>query len=226
MADEPDDAEALEVVHAEQRARLAQCDALERTFLALPIKDTGGGPGLPYRLLIPSIPRQLWFLNRGPRPRLSDAEERRLRDQPTAADLEMLSRRPRALPRTDLLELSERMLEALEFHEVHDFLLVNRLNILVQGLREEVKNKAGQPSKQRAQAIAEAVGKHYYGLTGEAPNNKAFVTLLQTVYDILGFMRMDARETAGRERVSAKSQAKKVAASWEHIIAKPWHLIG
>ena len=60
----------------------------------------------------------------------------------------MLSRRPRALPRTDLLELTERMLEALELHEINDFLLVNRLNTLGQGLREEVKSKPGQPKRQ------------------------------------------------------------------------------
>jgi hypothetical protein len=172
--------------------------------------------------------RLVQIARRGPRPRLSPAEERRLRELPmaklSAEDRELLSRRPAPLlDRQALAALAQALDHALEalddlspralaaIHSIRPDAALN-LHLLRAAAKsaeeeaEKVKNRRGRPqSDPIAQAIAEFVAKHYHALTGEAPAGKAFVTLLQTVYDILGL------------KVSATSQAKKLAASWPKL---------
>jgi len=236
MADEPDreaDADAAPLLDPR-----AQSAAIAIAFANLPNLRGPPPPGakvLRWDTLMYDIGQRLvQIARRGPRPRLSPAEERRLRELPlvidadklSPADRALLARRPAPLPDKQALaalvrsidstigamdDLSPRALAAIQDILPDAALFLHRFRAATKSAEEaaEVKNRRGRPqSDPRAQAIAECVAKHYHALTGEAPAGKPFVTLLQTVYDILG------------ERVSANSQAKKLAASWPKLITK------
>jgi hypothetical protein len=214
---------------------LAQIDAIATASAKLPnLRGPPPPPGakvLRWDMLLYDIGQRLvQIARRGPRPRLSAAEERRLRESPadklSPADRELLARRPAPLPDKQALgalvqsvdraigsleDLSPRALTEIQNILPDAALFLHRFRAAAKSVEEasEVKNRRGPKSDSRSQAISECVAKHYHALTGEAPAGKAFVTLLQDVYGILGL------------KVSAASQAKKLTASWPKLFTKP-----
>jgi hypothetical protein len=233
---------------AEPISTESKCAALEEAFRGLPINRAMPGAGK-YEILIPAFAHQLVMMARGSRPRLSAKEEKRLRNLPpvvatgslSQTDWEMLSRRPRppatkeglrslehSIDRTieALDNLSPPALDALKETMPDPFFYRLRLNLIIlrataKTLRFTIDIKDGAPEKIQKSKIARTVGFLYYNLTGRKPteSNKPFVSLLGTVYDVLGFQPTTGT-IQGRDRVSAYAQAKTLADECESLVAK------
>jgi hypothetical protein len=208
-----------------------KCRAIEAVFARLP-----AGSDEPVKQLIPEIAaRHLLHMDRGPRPRLPEKEERRLRNLPpvmapdslSLTDWEMLSRRPRppsikaalsALERKTgcaIEALSDPVLAALKGTSLTPLLYqlkmdLGRMHVVADPLRAEIKTKKSPPEKVEKTEIARVVGQYYYYRTGEPPkvatkDGVAYGRFLKTLAAIYTIL--------GIKRGS-EGQARKVAKEW------------
>jgi hypothetical protein len=177
--------------------------ALEQLFRDLPIRRDANTAGIPYDYLIRDIPRQLLLMRPTPRVRII-VTKKGLRSKPesTQPAKQALRRLAQSVRRTinaidDLSPAARDRLNLAGVPRRQFATALNGVQIKLQALRIDADAaasavKAGaRPTLERptqAQKIAGVVAQHYFGLTGKRAtrSNRAFIELLQRVYEALG----------------------------------------